>query len=274
VTLILGMASKGGLLLVSDSQTTFDTAGQQIKLPSEKIFAPWSNVAWGASSNRSGTVQHVQQQLQTTFAERNRFKKKKRQEIRAAITAEISKRMKEVYTQAIQLPGMTSPMNSFLFIGYAQDGPMILEVHADLTDSDHVKFGFAATGSGEIFPYIALAGLKHFDVQDRTLQEAKLISYRIVQDAINAAAYGIGPPIQMIEIPVEKGEAGDARKLTDDELRILDEKVLEWKLAESEVLAKFVGLAPQPAPAAETAASVPIEAKSVPIEKRAEENQK
>ena len=68
--------------------------------------------------------------------------------------------------------------------------------------------------------------------------------YRIVQDAINAAAFGIGPPIQMIEIPVETGQAGEARKLTDDELRILDEKVLEWKLAESEILTRFVGLTP------------------------------
>jgi hypothetical protein len=244
LTLVLGLASKGGLLLVSDSQTTFDTTGQQVKLPTEKIFAPWNNLAWGASSNRSGTVQHVQQQLQSTFGERNRFKKKKRHEIRKEITAEISRRMKEVYAQAIQLPGMKSPMNSFLFVGYAQDGPLILEVHADLTDSDHVKFGFAATGSGEIFPYIALAGLKHFNVQERTLEEAKLISYRIVQDAINVAAYGIGPPIQMIEIPVKDGEAADARKLTEDELRILDEKVLEWKMAESEVLTKFVGLTP------------------------------
>ena len=247
MTLVLGIVSKGGLLLVSDSQTTFETAGQQVKLPTEKIFAPWNNLAWGASSNRSGTVQLVQQHLQATFGERTRFRKKKRHEIRKDITAEISRRMKDIYEQAIQLPGKSTIMNSFIFVGYAQDGPLILEIHPDLTDTDHVNIGYAATGSGDIFPYIALAGLKHFNVRERTLEEAKLITYRIVQDAINVAAYGIGPPIQMIEIPLGADGPGDARKLDGDELRILDEKVLEWKEAESEVLTRFVGLTPSEA---------------------------
>ena len=69
-----------------------------------------------------------------------------------------------------------------------------------------------------------------------------------VQDAINVAAHGIGPPVQMIEKPLgEDGQCKDAHKLADDEIRILEEKILEWKEAESEVLTRFVGLKPTPA---------------------------
>lgn len=249
MTLILALESRGGLLLVSDSQATFETAGQQVKLPAQKIFAPWSNVAWGASTNRGGAVQHVRQHLEATFAQRNRFVKKKRYEIRREITAEVAKKVKEIYSQAIQLQGQQPMVNSFIFVSYAQDGPLILEIHPDLTDTDHVDVGYAATGSGDIFPYVALAGLNHFNVRQRTLEEAKLIAHRIVQDAIGVAAQGLGPPVQMIELPLPSADhPTEARKLDDGEIRILEEKVVEWKEVESETLTRFVGLTPGPSP--------------------------
>lgn len=144
-------------------------------------------------------------------------------------------------------------MTSFLFVGYAVDGPFILEIHVDLTNTDHIAAGHAAIGSADIFPCFALASLKHFNVPQRTLAEAKLIGYRVVQDAIGIAAYGIGPPVQMIEIArPQPGQPVEGRKLTDGEIRILDEKVIEWKEAESEVMTRFVGISPDASPAPET----------------------
>lgn len=224
----------------------------------QKIFASWSNVAWGASTNRGGVVQHVGDHLTAVFAHRNRFANKKRQEIRADITREVEKKIKEVYGRTIQVPGLEGPLTSSMFIGYATDGPFILEIHPDLTDTDHVDTGYAATGSGDIFPYFALASLRHYNVPQRTLFGAKLIGYRIVQDAINVAAYGLGPPVQMIEIPLpQRGQATEAHRLSDDDIRTLDERVIEWKEAESEVLTRFVGLAPGAVPPPETAPAPP-----------------
>jgi hypothetical protein len=76
----------------------------------------------------------------------------------------------------------------------------------------------------------------------------------------------------MIEIPLgADGQAGDARKLDADDLRILDEKVLEWKDVESEALTRFVGLTPQPAVAEGMAASPVSEAAPPPVAREAGE---
>jgi hypothetical protein len=48
-------------------------------------------------------MQHVRQHLGGTFAQRNRFAKKRSYEIRREITAEVSKKLQEVYPQAISI---------------------------------------------------------------------------------------------------------------------------------------------------------------------------
>lgn len=265
MTLVLGLHAQDGLLLVSDSQVTIDTAGQPVKATHDKIFAPWNNVAWGASTNRGGVVQQVGDHLTATFNNKYQFAKRKRHEIRASLTKEVSNKVREILQRAIQIPGQQPILVNFIFVGYAQDGPFILEIHPDLTDTDHVSsHGYAAIGSAEIFPYYALIGLRHYNIRQRTLAEAKLIGYRIVQDAINAAAFGIGPPIQMIEIArPTAGEQVEARKLIEDDIRILDESVVAWKEAEVEVLSRQLGLPVQPV-SAETAQAETVPASVQP----------
>lgn len=248
MTLILGLESKGGLLLVSDSQVTVETGGQPVKMTGQKIFAPWSNIAFGGSG-RVGVVQQVQQHLEAACGPHTRFAGKRRHEIRKDLAEETAKKVREIVGRAIPIQGAGHPLPNLLFVGYAEDGPFILEIHPDLTDTDHIDAGYAAIGSGEIFPYFALASLRHYNVRNRTLGEARLVAHRVVQDAISVAAHGLGPPVQMVEIakPNEAGQDVNARILDDDEIRILDEKVIEWKEAESEALTRFVGLTPEPA---------------------------
>src|SRR5262249_7736678 len=117
----------------------------------------------------------------------------------------------------VQVPGQ-DPWTSFLFVGHVPPGSFIFEVHQNLLDSDHLPTGFAAIGSGDIFPYFAMAGLAHFKIQKRTLGEAKMIACRIIDDAINVAAFGLGPPIQMIKIGKTEGVTGVATRVSDDEV--------------------------------------------------------
>jgi hypothetical protein len=104
-----------------------------------------------------------------------------------------------------------------------------------------VSTGYAAIGSADIFPYFALVALRHYAVADRSMYEAKLIAVRILLDAIQTAAYGIGPPIQVVEIERRDGQCGIARKLERSDVQVLEDKVDEWKRAEAEFLDEFVG---------------------------------
>ena len=72
MTLVLALESKEGLLLVSDSQATYETTGQPVKLPHQKIFAIWKNVAWGGSGH-GGILQQVRNHLAATFNNRDYF---------------------------------------------------------------------------------------------------------------------------------------------------------------------------------------------------------
>ncbi|MGH7985553.1 MAG: hypothetical protein ACREQX_04620 [Candidatus Binataceae bacterium] len=142
-----------------------------------------------------------------------------------------------------------------------------------MTTTDHcATLGYAAIGSGEIFPYFAMSNLAHFNVRQRSLPEAKLIAYRILDDAIRIAAHGLGPPIQMIEIvkPAKNGEAGKARMLDDAEIKAIGEQVEAWKELERETLTKLMmpgpqspepATAPGEAPSAESVPAAPEERK-------------
>jgi 20S proteasome alpha/beta subunit len=246
MTLILAIASKDGLVLASDSQATFSTSGQEVKGPTEKLYCPWTNVAWGASGH-GGVIQHVEEALRQGLMPATRFEKHDRARVRKALADAVAGAIRPLLTsRMLNLPGVTPPHTGYLFTGYATDGPFLLEVGADLLDQEHLRAGqgYAAIGSGDIFPYFALASLAHFRVGERHLAEAKLVAYRVIEDAISVAARGLGPPVQMVEVKQGQGPGAPARarKLPPDEIKILQDQVLGWKQLESETLDRFVGL--------------------------------
>ena len=140
------------------------------------------------------------------------------------------------------VPNEPKPFSDFLFVGDASDGPSMLEIHKNLLHTDHIKTGYAAIGSGDIFPYYAMAALRHYRVKQRPLREA-LIACRILEDAIATAAFGLGEPIQMIEIEKRPaGQCGVARSLSREDILALRDQVTGWKELEGEALTQFVGI--------------------------------
>jgi hypothetical protein len=80
--------------------------------------------------------------------------------------------------------------------------------------------GYAAIGSGDIFPYFALTGLRHYGVANRSMLEAKLIAVRILDDVIHSAAFGIGPPSTSSKSNVRPTRAGSRRCSTGRTFRL------------------------------------------------------
>src|SRR5579859_6089026 len=232
MTLIMALACSDGVIIASDSQSTIQTVGQQVRAQVRKLHLPWNNIAW-AGSGSVGIMQEAQEALEREFHHSNVFEKSGK-EPKKKIAECISRALKPLFQGRYisNIPGLSFPHTGFLFAGYCPEGPLIFELHPDMTTTDHMAtVGYAAIGSGEIFPYFAMASLAHFDVRKRSLSDGKLIVYRILDDAIRIAAHDIGPPIQMIEIvkPANANEAGKGRELQEEELKAISEQVVAWK---------------------------------------------
>ena len=266
MTLILALDCADGLLLASDGQATVSTGGQPVKTEADKLRRPWTNVGWGASGPVS-VAQLVEQALATRHAQANVFERKTVAQIREALTRTVTETVRTAYQQHHGVAGQPGPETDFLFVGDGTDGAFMLEIHRNLLHTDHMRTGYTAIGSGDIFPYYAMAALKHYQVKQRPLREVKLIACRILEDAINTAAFGLGEPIQMIEIEKAKaGQCGKATKLSRADIQVLRDQVTQWKELEGEALTQFVGIRQ----VEETAVTLP-DAEEIPLEASASE---
>jgi 20S proteasome alpha/beta subunit len=221
------------VVLASDSQATYLTGGLQVKGDIKKLVPQWRNVVWGASGN-VGVAQHVRQLLaNSTIGSEAYFENRAAETVAKEICDVIRPGLRAYYSELLNYPS-SSPWTSFLFCGWVRDGPLLFELGADLIVSDHRHAGYAAIGSGEVFPYFALASLAHHGVRERSLGMATLIAHRVVNDAISVAAYGLGPPVQMITIP-----AGGQAQVRED-IQAIEDGVRQWQEIERDALQKYL----------------------------------
>lgn len=243
MTLVLALECFEGLVLASDSQATIGTSGQPVKGSTDKLYSTWSNVVWGASSNQAGIVQAVDEALAKKFSA-SYFENKSLATIKSEIAGQVALTVRDLANNRfINVPGTGFPPTSFVFCGYSpHGGSFIMEVAPNLLDEEHITRGYTAVGSGDIFPYFALASVDHYSVRDKSLTHAKMVAYRIVDDAIRVAANGLGPPVQMVEVrkPIEAGQFANSHMLTKDELDVVRDQVMSWKTVEAETLVDFV----------------------------------
>jgi hypothetical protein len=241
VTLILALDCADGLVLASDGQGTYETGGQPVKGVALKVHQYFSNIAWGGSGD-VGLIQRVDHAFRTTFPSRTCFENKEPFAIRDEISRTIAVTLRPLLLDRhIGFGNAQPPLTAFIFAGHVPQGSFIFEVGHNLLDIDHTETGFSAIGSGDIFPYFAMASLAHFRVRTRTLDWAKIVAYRVVDDAINVAAMGLGPPIQIVEIKKPGNRAGMAHLLDENELLALKSSVLAWKEIETETLTQLFG---------------------------------
>src|SRR5680860_1023025 len=115
MTLILAMSCPEGMVLASDSQATFATQGQHVRGITQKLYQPWSNLAWGASGN-VGLIQHIEQELRKRFSNNRQFvntdPRKVQEDITKAIVSVARPKLKDQY---ISIRDLHDPSVSFLF---------------------------------------------------------------------------------------------------------------------------------------------------------------
>jgi hypothetical protein len=125
----------------------------------------------------------------------------------------------------------------FLFVEHT-DMPCILHVSI-IGTSEWIEGRFAATGNGELFAH---ALLQKYAGRVLTRDCAKLLAYKVIEEAIQVGAYGLGHPIDIWEVCASgKARAGEsevsalhdsARLLREREVAMLIEHASVSRLAE------------------------------------------
>lgn len=225
MTLILAIPAQDGVVFGSDSQVTSGL----VRSTGRKIFKLNERTLWGASGELA-LIQQVQERLETlTEDSRNQ----PLADLRVTLANAIKESVESLLRTDFRTPFCKTPedylrlhLADFLFVEY-RENPRPLHITIDGTP-EWIEPGFAVTGNGAIFAQ-ALLG-KYSDV-NLTCDTAKLLAYKVIEEAIQVGAYGLGPPIDIWEITSNKMHkcedseiaalADAARTLREGELHLL-----------------------------------------------------
>ncbi|MFH1087539.1 MAG: hypothetical protein V1737_03010 [Chloroflexota bacterium] len=224
MTLILALACKEGLVIASDGQETFQTTGQPVKREASKLFQLGKSVVWGASGH-VGLRQVVQKELDALEKGLTGFDKKPCEELRPRLVRAVVPIMQQAVKEFVPVHANARPASvSLCFSGYTCHEGWILEINEQGHHERHEQRGLCAIGSGDVLAYHACQSLQHVFHQDRTLQQCQALAFRVIDEAINTAAYGLGYPIQMWTV-----SSNGAKQLSSSELEAIGTTVRAWK---------------------------------------------
>lgn len=215
MTLVLAIRFRDGVVLASDGQCTADTAGQPTRQPARKLFDLGGRIAWGAA----GSV-GLQQTLRERLSDAGLLDLRTA-DLRLLLGEEVAAIQQDALQRYVPHPGTDPPDLSCLFCGVDESGPWIVEIPR--TGADHqFHDGVAAIGSGDIFARVLL---RSADTAALDAGRAKMVAYAAVADAIDLAAFFLGPPIQMTVVT----RAGVARVPSEEIEVTLPAQVSAWR---------------------------------------------
>ncbi len=229
MTLVLALICTDGIIMASDGQSTFVTEGGPMRLPAEKIRAFGDRFVWSGSGD-VGLLQKIGLGLDDlSEGTLKRPIAKLRAEIRAKVRGEQKDAGEKYLPIAKKFP---MPIAHVLVAGYSEGKPWILEIDPNGTDTLLEEYRFAAVGGGAHFVYAVLSG---FGRHSWTLETGKIVCYKVVHEAINVAAFGLGLPIQIWELP----KIGVPRCLSETDIKGIRDTYDGWVQLQIEELGQL-----------------------------------
>jgi hypothetical protein len=130
-----------------------------------------------------------------------------------------------------QNPDMLATLHpgDFLFVEHL-DRPRMLHV-TSIGTCEWIEGRFAATGNGDVFAH---ALLQKYVGSCLGREHAKLLAYKVIQEAIQVVSYGLGPPVDIWEVSssgVLRAEQEEIAAL-EDAARLLRENEVAMLLGE------------------------------------------
>ena len=228
MTLVLALRCRDGVVLASDGQATTDAAGQPTRQPVRKLFDLSGRVAWGAAGSIG-----LQQTLVDALAEREAelVATDSARRLRRRLTEIVIPIQQRALQDFVAHPGSHPPDLACIFCWCDGHDARILSIPR--TGSDHqLHDRHSAVGTGDIFADFAMTSVAHLGTLRLSLEQAKMVAYKAVADAIDVAAVYLGPPIQMYVVTPD-----GAREVPRAELEGgLADSVDAWKARQRETL--------------------------------------
>ncbi|MDQ5870770.1 MAG: hypothetical protein M3547_01005 [Acidobacteriota bacterium] len=231
MTLIVAIGCSDGVILASDSCSTDNE--NRTKQPVGKIYRiPGQPILWGGSGD-GGLIGLIGESLEGCPARPSL--KAARKEFKSRIVPE----QREALKDYVPYPNTQPPSATILLAGFQEGKPWILEVSRSGGDTSYGEaYGyFAAIGSGGTFAH---ATFRPHLMKERDLQAGKLHAFRIIDDAIEIAHYGLDRPIQIHTVSADESVV----LVPPEELNGIKDTCEIWRNLERETVGR--ALAPDP----------------------------
>jgi hypothetical protein len=243
VTVIVGFLGAGGAVMASDSQASEQ---DNTRYDAPKIWED-NGVLFGYSGN-TAVLDPIQLALHQRFEGEDTSQS--RWNMKVHLCEAIRPVLRGEYVNYVpapppgQVPAKLA--GSLLVIGRDADGYWLADVDHNCLLTFHMQRGFHALGSGSHGAGVARGLLEHYDPNDRTIAELRLLAYRTVETCIRVSAMlGVGGSVQLWEST--DGEPAFQR-VTGEALDSVEYGVAAWMVIERESLKEAAGEEPENVP--------------------------
>jgi 20S proteasome alpha/beta subunit len=245
MTLIIAIKCKDGLIFASDGQATSPSSGGPIRQKYKKIYK-LEKLLFGAAGT-IGTIQRCMEEvkkfgklisekgLNMIIEERTPEGKvtfvSVRDKIRQVIFS-INKQELERH-KAFHGSEEGAPVANILIAFYDNEERKfkIWHILPDGGEESLEELGYGCTGIGDTFAH---AFIKDYYTPDLSIEKGKILTYRIIKDAIEIGAYGLGEPIDIWTMKIVNGNL-EICNLTNNEILALNDTYLLWKDLERKI---------------------------------------
>jgi 20S proteasome alpha/beta subunit len=251
MTLVIAIKCKDGLIFASDGQATSFSSGGPIRQKYKKIYQ-LGRLLVGASGT-IGTIQRCRDCIEeyantisneglnsliTDMLPDGRVQKiPVRDKIRQLIFR-INKDELERYKLFFGKEE-GAPLADILIALYDNKGETfrIWHVRPDGGEELLDELGYGCTGIGDIFAH---AFLKDYYTTDLNVEKGKLVAYRVIKEAIEVGAFGLGEPIDIwVMRKNEQNKQIEIHNVERDEISALHDAYIIWKEMENKIFKEF-----------------------------------
>jgi len=251
MTLIVALKCKNGVILASDGQATGFSSGGPIKQKCRKVFELPGKVLIAASGT-VGVIQRCRESIAMYSQDISNYG------LNHIIEERIGEKVEYVALQdkikylvgyinigekerhkAFYGDEKGAPLADIIIVFYdrSQHKFRIWHVAPDGGDELLDELGYGCSGIGDTFGY---AFLKNFYSEDLDVKIGALVAYRVIKEAIEIGAYGLGEPIDIWLMEIGGEGNIKIKQFSPEELSALSDTCSMWVEAEREVFRRNI----------------------------------
>jgi len=241
MTLVIALACRDGIVMASDGQATASSSAGPVKLQYIKIRQIGNSTLWAGAGDIEFTqkvekeIDNIPKELREAGIDKIRY-----QHLLAKVFG-IRKSKLDRFRGLYGERGESRATPDVLLIAdYTGEAPRIIHVSPNVDDTELQEFGFGAIGIGDTFAHTIL---KSYDVRELSVEEGKALAYKVIRDAIEVGAFGLGEPIDIwtiTKVKVESGGLTKAQRLREEEMIALRDVYNALKEAEVETFKRII----------------------------------